>query len=118
MNEIRLIDANALKAKIKSKYDYDDAEFDRGYNIGLQASVDLIDNAPTLPNPCGNPCNFTSPKDDLIKAFELLKAYCKNRECNKDCVFYRELRIGDNIDHQYCGLCEIVASDDKEVENE
>lgn len=55
-------------------------------------------------------------EDDLIKAFELLKAHCKNRECNKDCVFYRELRIGDNIDHQYCGLCEIVASDDKEAE--
>lgn len=55
-------------------------------------------------------------KDDLIKAFALLKAYCKDRECNEDCIFYRELRIGDNIDHQYCGLCEIVASDDKEAE--
>lgn len=51
---------------------------------------------------------------DLIKAFELLKAYCKNRECNKDCVFYRELRIGDNTE-QYCGLCEIVLNDDEEA---
>lgn len=46
-------------------------------------------------------------EDDLIKAFELLKAHCKNRECNKDCVFYRELRICDNTE-QFCGLCEIV----------
>ena len=54
------------------------------------------------------------PKGDLIKAFELLKAHCKNRECNKDCVFYRELRAGNDIE-QFCGLCEIVTSDDKEV---
>ena len=52
------------------------------------------------------------PQDDLIEAFELLKAHCKNRECNKDCVFYRELRVGDNTE-QFCGLCEIVTSDDK-----
>ena len=56
-----------------------------------------------------------SIKGDLIKAFELLKAHCKNRECNKDCVFYRELRAGNNIE-QFCGLCEIVTSDDKENE--
>lgn len=30
MSEVRLIDANALKAKIKSRYDNDDAEFDSG----------------------------------------------------------------------------------------
>ena len=48
MSEVRLVDANALKAKIKSKYDNDDAEFDRGYNIGLEAAVDLIDSAPTV----------------------------------------------------------------------
>ena len=51
--------------------------------------------------------------NDLIKAFELLKAHCKNRECNKDCIFFRELTIGENKD-QYCALCEIVTSDDKE----
>ena len=56
---------------------------------------------------------MTENKGDLIKAFELLKAHCKNRECNKDCVFYRELRTGSNIE-QFCGLCEIVTSDDKE----
>lgn len=57
---------------------------------------------------------MTDNKGDLIKAFELLKAYCKNRECNKDCIFYRELRAGNNIE-QFCGLCEIVMSDDTEV---
>ena len=52
---------------------------------------------------------------ELTKAFELLKAHCKNRECNKDCIFFRELAIGENKD-QYCALCEIVKSDDKENE--
>ena len=51
---------------------------------------------------------------DALRAFEILKAYCKNRECNKDCLFYRELRAVNNIE-QFCGLCEIVMSDDKEA---
>ena len=50
MSDVRPIDANDLKAKIKSRYDNDDDEFDRGYNIGLEAAVDLIDNAPTVHN--------------------------------------------------------------------
>lgn len=57
------------------------------------------------------------PQGDLIKAFELLKAHCKNRECNKDCLFYRELKAGDNIE-QFCGLCEIVTSDDKKIQDD
>ena len=62
-----------------------------------------------------NALTVERPQGDLIKAFELLKAHCKNRECNKDCVFYRELRTGNNIE-QFCGLCEIVTSDDSENE--
>lgn len=63
---------------------------------------------------CEGTCGFylqdIRPQGDLLKAFELLKAHCKNRECNKDCVFYRELRVGDNTE-QFCNLCEIVMSD-------
>lgn len=58
-----------------------------------------------------------SRNEDLLKAFELLKAYCKNRECNKDCIFYRELSMGDTKE-QFCNLCEIVMSDDKEADND
>lgn len=72
---------------------------------------------------CGcNTCEYYPMKDqrpqgDLIKAFELLKAHCKNRECNSDCIFYRELRVGNNKE-QFCNLCEIVTSDDKENNND
>lgn len=54
-----------------------------------------------------------SKNEDLIEAFELLKAHCKNRECNKDCIFFREVHIGNNKD-TFCALCEIVTSDDVE----
>lgn len=48
MSEVRLIDANALKIKIASKYGFDEDEFDDGYNLGLDTAVDLIDSAPTV----------------------------------------------------------------------
>lgn len=50
---------------------------------------------------------------DLLQAFELLKDNCKNRDCNKDCLFFREVIMGNKKD-TYCALCEIVMSDDKE----
>lgn len=64
MSEVRLIDANALKAKIQSKYDYDDAEFDRGYNIGLKAAVEIIDNAPTVTPEQERPNNYHDSHSD------------------------------------------------------
>ena len=48
MNEVRLIDANALKERVNRTIDYAIDEFDKGYNIGIQKAVDLIDNAPTV----------------------------------------------------------------------
>lgn len=53
-------------------------------------------------------------RDVIINAFEMLKGYCKNRECNSKCLFYSELRFGNNRQDQFCGLCDIVTSDDKE----
>lgn len=118
MSEVRLIDANALKEEVNKKN-----------VVGRFNMLLLIDNAPTVKprieyGTDGQPyiLSITNgieerPQGDLIKAFELLKAHCKNRECNKDCVFYRELRVGDNAE-QFCGLCEIVTSDDKENNND
>lgn len=54
---------------------------------------------------------------DALNAFEVLKAYCKNRDCNKDCIFFREVMMGNKKD-TFCALCEIVMSDDKEKDNE
>lgn len=49
MSEVRLIDANALKAKIQALIENDNAEdFEKGYNIALQGVIEKIDNAPTI----------------------------------------------------------------------
>ena len=48
MTEIRLIDANALRERVNRTIDYAVDEFDKGYNIGIQKAVELIDNAPTI----------------------------------------------------------------------
>ena len=132
MSEVRLIDANALKEALRSNCK---PELCHDINTAWCESCcrtndfeDLIDNAPTVEYPFyqeayqtgyeeGYNAKYERPQGDLIKAFELLKAHCKNRECNKDCVFYRELRAGNDIE-QFCGLCEIVMSDDKGNDND
>ena len=44
-----LISREALKKQLKAKIDLDqDDEFTRGYNIGISACVELIDNAPSV----------------------------------------------------------------------
>lgn len=48
MSEVRLIDANALRERVNRTIDYAVDEFDKGYNIGIQKAVELIDNAPTI----------------------------------------------------------------------
>jgi hypothetical protein len=57
MSEVRLIDANALEKAIEQyqvqwnrNREYDIAQWDCCESI-----LAIVDNAPTLPNPCGNP---------------------------------------------------------------
>ena len=49
---MRLIDADALKERVNRTIDYAVDEFDKGYNIGIQKAVELIDNAPTVEPIC------------------------------------------------------------------
>lgn len=39
------ISREALKEKLQARYDNGEEDFDKGYNIGLEAAIDLIDNA-------------------------------------------------------------------------
>lgn len=55
---MRLIDADALKKAVNDKR-----------VVGRFNTIMLIDEAPTLPNPCGNPCNFTRPTGEWICTF-------------------------------------------------
>ena len=44
----RLIDADELKSKLQARHDNGNEDFDKGYNIGLGTTIDLIDCAPTV----------------------------------------------------------------------
>lgn len=69
MSDVRLIDANKLKEKLQTRRDNGGEDFDKGYNIGLDTAVELIDSAPTIE---------AYTKDDMTK--EYLKGYndCKD----------------------------------------
>ena len=59
-----LISREALKKQLKAKIDLDqDDEFTRGYNIGISACVELIDNAPTSPQCEWIPVSERLPED-------------------------------------------------------
>ena len=45
---MRLIDADALKEKLQARYDNGEEDFDKGYNIGIETAIDLLDNAPAV----------------------------------------------------------------------
>jgi len=62
MSEVRLIDANALE-KLAIP-----CETHNGALTELCVPLYQIRNAPTLPNPCGNPCNFTRPTGKWIES--------------------------------------------------
>lgn len=43
-----LISRSALKKKFQGRYDNGNEDFDKGYNMGIDAAIDLIDKAPTV----------------------------------------------------------------------
>lgn len=43
-----LISREALKEKLQARHDNGEEDFDKGYNIGIETAIDLIDNAPTV----------------------------------------------------------------------
>jgi hypothetical protein len=98
MSEVRLIDANALEKAIEQyqvqwnrNREYDIAQWDCCESI-----LAIIDNAPTLPNPCGNPCNFKRPTGEWI----MNKTSSRGR--NYTCTHCK--RISRNKS-EYCPKC-------------
>lgn len=45
---MRLIDADALKDKLQARHDNGDEDFDRGFNIGIEMAIELLDSATTV----------------------------------------------------------------------
>ena len=105
----RLIDANALKERVNRTIDYAVDEFDKGYNIGIQKAVYLIDNAPTVEYPFYAEAYQTGyeegkndrPKGEWINAEERLPD-----EMEQVLVWFEYYRYGDyNCMYQTYGFC-------------
>lgn len=47
------ISREALKKKLQARHDNGEEDFDKGYNIGIETAIELLDNAPTV-KPCKN----------------------------------------------------------------
>ena len=43
-----LISREALKKKLQARHDNGEEDFDKGYNIGIETAIDLINNAPSI----------------------------------------------------------------------
>lgn len=43
-----LISRSGLKKKLQARHDNGEEDFDKGYNIGIETAIDLIDNAPAV----------------------------------------------------------------------
>ena len=67
---MRLGDLDALKEKLKNRYEIEQDEIDKGWNLGIGAAINLIDNAPTI-----------TPKlpTEVRKALEVLNKIEQNR---------------------------------------
>lgn len=47
-----LISREDLKKKLQARHDNGEDDFDKGYNIGIETAIDLLDNAPTADVVC------------------------------------------------------------------
>lgn len=43
-----LISREALKKKLQARHDNGEEDFDKGYNIGIETAIELLDNATTV----------------------------------------------------------------------
>ena len=104
MSEVRLIDANALEKTAIP------CEIHNGALTELCVPLYQIRNAPTLPNPCGNPCNFTRPtgKWELCEDADGKYGICSNCDTDTDFSHYGEA-------YNYCPNC---GAKMEEAENE
>ena len=70
-----LISREALKKKLQARYYNGEEDFDKGYNIGIETAIELVDNAPTV-EPCLSLDNIS---DEDIKKFKLIWQRARNK---------------------------------------
>lgn len=68
---MRIGDLDALKKKLQARRDNGEEDFDKGYNIGIETAIDLINNAPEL----GYEDGIISVETATRRSIELEDAY-------------------------------------------
>lgn len=68
---MRLGDLDALKKKLQARRDNGEEDFDKGYNIGIETAIDLINSAPEL----GYEDGIISVETATRRSIELEDAY-------------------------------------------
>ena len=96
----QLISREALKKKLQARHDNGEEDFDKGYNIGIETAIDLIDNAPTV-EPferigviCEENCGYR-PQGKLAETLKerIEESVCKYCPTNNRCTLCEISRV-------------------------
>lgn len=80
-----LISREALRKKLQARYDNGEEDFDRGFNLGIAAAIELLDSAPTVERPQGE---LAEKLKDRIE-----ESVCKYCQMNKHCELCEISRV-------------------------
>ena len=98
-----LISRSALKKKLQARHDNGEKDFDKGYNIGIETAVELIDSAPTISpyKAIHDELNKEEPKGKWI----IIKSPLSNETIVK-CDKCGDEFIGNDVeDYNFCPIC-------------
>lgn len=100
------ISRSALKERVNRTIDYAIDEFDKGYNIGIQKAVELIDNAPTVETYTEEDMKRTI-KDNFDLGYEIAKNKYERPKGE-----WIETQRGIHVTDYMCSCCGRIVRDD------
>lgn len=104
-----LISREALKEKLQARYDNGEEDFDKGYNIGLEAAIDLIDNAPAVE---------ANPQGEWIPMSTDCRGYSESFKCSICGAYIYPRCLEKELDYNLCPYCGAdMRGEENEVQN-
>ena len=97
-----LISREALKRLIEDKIDYIPADdYDEGWNGAIYATIELVDNAPTVEPKYFPPCEDCNKKmEEIRQAYDKMKA---TERPQGEWIIVKDEKYGDNVKCPFCG---------------
>lgn len=90
------VSREALKEKLQARYDNGEEDFDKGYNIGLEAAIDLIDNAPAVE---------ARPQGEWIPMSTDCRGYSESFKCSICGAYIYPRCLEKELDYNLCPYC-------------